>query len=97
MLTSSIIISAKYLCPTNHRGARFALSVAGDELPTKGRRILLPYGYANGTITTLENFLTEKGIPVQTIGTVKDGWWVIAVSRSDWEAVFTLFTNPQNA
>jgi len=93
MITSSIIISAKYLCPTNHRGARFALSVAGDELPTKGKRILLPYGYSFGTLTTLENFLTGRGIPVQTIGTVKDGHWVIAVSRQDWQAVFTLFTN----
>jgi hypothetical protein len=93
MITSSIIISAKYLCPTNKRGARFALSVAGDELPTKGKRILLPYGYSFSTITTLENFLSEKGVPVQTIGTVKDGHWVIAVSRQDWQAVFTLFTN----
>ncbi len=93
MITSSIIISAKYLCPTNKRGARFALSVAGDELPTKGKRILLPYGYQYATITTLENFFGEKGIPVQTIGTVKAGHWVVAVSRSDWEAVFNLFTN----
>jgi hypothetical protein len=93
MTTSSIIISAKYLPPTNHRGARFSLSVAGDELPTKGKRILLPYGYTNGTLTTLETFLSEKGIPVQTIGTVKAGHWVIAVSRSDWEAVFNLFSN----
>ena len=92
MITSSIIISAKYLPPTNHRGARFALSVAVDDLP-QGKRILLPYGYSFSTIPTLENFFTAKGIPVQTIGTVKDGWWVIAVSRQDWQAVFALFTN----
>lgn len=92
MFTSSIIISAKYLPPTNHRGARFSLSVAGDDLP-QGKRILLPYGYQYATITTLENYLTEKGIPVQTIGTVKNRWWVIAVSRQDWQAVFALFTN----
>jgi hypothetical protein len=92
MITSSIIISAKYLPPTNHRGARFSLSVAGDDLP-QGKRILLPYGYSFGTLTTLENFLSEKGIPVQTIGTVRDGWWVIAVSRQDWVNVHALFTN----
>jgi hypothetical protein len=92
MITSSIIISAKYLQPTNTRGARFSLSIAGDDLP-QGKRILLPYGYQYATITTLENFFGEKGIPVQTIGTVKDGHWVIAVSRQDWQAVFTLFTN----
>jgi hypothetical protein len=92
MITSSIIISAKYLCPTNKRGARFSLSVAGDDLPN-GKRITLPYGYQYATITTLENYFTEKGISVQTIGTVKNGHWVIAVSRQEWVNVHALFTN----
>lgn len=89
MITSSIIVNARFLCPTNHRGARFSLSVAGTE---RGR-IILPYDYSQSTLPTLETFLSEKGIPVQTIGAVQDGWWAIAVSRSDWQAVHTLFTN----
>ena len=89
MITSSIIISAKYHCPTNTKGARFSLSVAG----TERRRIILPYDYAQSTITTLVAFLSEKGIPVQTIGTVKDGHWVIAVPIRDWKEVFAIFTN----
>ena len=91
-MTSSIIITARYLDPTNFKGARISLTCKED--PRWTRVIILPVDYSARSFSAqVAEYLVAHGIAPDTYGSIKQGEFAVVVPRLFWREVADLFSN----